>query len=289
VTGTPRDNTRHFVYIRPDIPGEILMHVQVHTALLHVAEQGNPSALPMVFIHGFPFSHKMWDAQVAALSPHYRTIAYDVRGLGESSMGDGQYTIEGHVDDLLAVMDHFGFAKAVIAGQSMGGYIILRALERNPERFLAAILCNTRTEADGNEAKIMRARTVAAVKTRGSGWFADDFIRKVFAASSFTRIPEAVEHIRTTIARTPPLAIAGTLLALASRTDTTAVLETITVPTLIIVGEHDVTTPPDASRAMHAKIPGSELHIIPHAAHMSPLENAEVVNRVMLAFLERVR
>ena len=104
------------------------MHVQVQTALLHVVEKGDPAALPIIFIHGFPFSHKMWDAQVAALNTRYRTIAYDVRGLGESSMGDGQYTIEGHVDDLLAVMDHFGVAKAVIAGLSMGGYITLRAL-----------------------------------------------------------------------------------------------------------------------------------------------------------------
>ncbi len=265
------------------------MHVQVQTALLHVVEKGDPAALPIIFIHGFPFSHKMWDAQVAALNTRYRTIAYDVRGLGESSMGDGQYTIEGHVDDLLAVMDHFGVAKAVIAGLSMGGYITLRALERNPERFHAAILCNTRSETDGNDAKIMRARTMAAVKSRGSSWFADDFIKKVFAESSFTRVPDAVEHIRTTIARTPPLAIAGTLLALAARSDTTAALENIKVPTLIIVGEHDVTTPPDASRAMHAKIPGSELHIIPHAAHMSVLENPDEVNRVMLAFLARVK
>jgi 3-oxoadipate enol-lactonase len=264
------------------------MHIQVHTALLHAVEQGDPAALPVIFIHGFPFSHRMWDAQVAALSSRYRTIAYDLRGLGDSSLGDGQYTIEGHVDDLLAVMDHFGIAKAVIAGLSMGGYITLRALERNPERFHAAILCDTRSEADSDEGKIMRARTMAAVKSRGSGWFAEDFVHKVFAAASFTHVPEAVEHIRTTIARTPPLAIAGTLLALAARTSTTGALPGVTVPTLIIVGEHDTTTPPDASRAMHAKIPGSELHIIPDAAHMSPLENPEEVNRVILAFLARI-
>jgi 3-oxoadipate enol-lactonase len=265
------------------------MHIQVHTALINAMEHGDPTSLPVMFIHGFPFSHRMWDAQVAALSTRYRTIAYDVRGLGDSSLGDGQYTIEGHVDDLLAVMDHFGIAKAVIAGLSMGGYITLRALERNPERFLAAILCDTRSEADTNEGKIMRARTMAAVKSRGSGWFADDFVHKVFAASSFTRVPEAVEHIRTTIARTPPMAIAGTLLALAARTDTTAALPGVTVPTLIIVGEHDATTPPDASRAMHAKIPGSALSIIPDAAHMSPLENPGEVNRVMLEFLARLK
>ena len=264
------------------------MHIQVHTALLHAVEKGDPAALPIVFIHGFPFSHRMWDAQVAALSPAYRTIAYDLRGLGESSLGDGQYSVEGHVEDLIAVLDHCGIQKAVITGLSLGGYITLRALESHPERFLAAILCDTRSEADGNEAKINRARAVSAVKSRGSSWFADDFVHKVFAESSFTKIPEAVEQIRTTIARTPPLAIAGTLLALAARTDTTASLSSITVPTLILVGEHDVTTPPDASRSMHAKIPGSELHIIPDAAHMSAVENPAEVNRRILEFLHRL-
>jgi 3-oxoadipate enol-lactonase len=264
------------------------MHIQVHTALLHVVEKGDPAAPPIVFIHGFPFSHHMWDAQTAALSTAYKTIAYDLRGLGESSLGDGQYTVEAHVEDLIAVLDHFGIEKAVIVGLSLGGYITLRALESHPGRFRAAILCDTRSEADGNEAKINRARAVAAVKSRGSSWFADDFVHKVFAEGSFKRIPEVVEQIRITIARTPPLAIAGTLLALAARTDTTASLAAVTVPTLILVGEHDVITPPEASRSMHAMIPGSELHIIPDAAHMSPLENPGEVNRRMLEFLHRL-
>jgi 3-oxoadipate enol-lactonase len=171
------------------------MHIQVHAALLHVVEKGEQTAPPVVFIHGFPFSHHMWDDQVAAVSPTHRTIAYDLRGLGVSSLGDGQYTVEGHVEDLIAVLNHFGIEKAVIVGLSLGGYITLRALESHPERFRAAILCDTRSEADGNEAKINRARAVAAVKSRGSGWFADDFMPKVFAEGSFTRIPKVLEQI----------------------------------------------------------------------------------------------
>jgi 3-oxoadipate enol-lactonase len=65
-------------------------------------------------------------------------------------------------------------------------------------------------------------------------------------------------------------------------------LPSVKVPTLILVGEHDATTPPEASRSMHAMIPGSELHIIPDAAHMSPLENPAEVNRRMLEFLRKL-
>ncbi len=261
------------------------MHVQVQTALLHVAEKGDAGAPPIVFIHGFPFSHKMWASQREAVSSSFRTIAYDLRGLGESSMGDGQYTIEGHVDDLIALLDHLEIQQTVVVGMSMGGYITLRALERNPERFRAAVLCNTRSEADGNEAKISRARAMAAVKSRGSLWFAEDFVKKIFAPESFARVPDAVELIRTTIAHTPPLAIAGMLLALAARTDTTSSLAAIAVPTLILVGEHDTTTPPEASRSMFERIRGSQLHIIPGAAHMSPLENPGAVNEHLNTFL----
>ncbi len=262
--------------------------IQINDAHLLVSQHGHPSALPVVFIHGFPFSHAMWQSQISAVSGQFRAIAYDVRGLGGSSVGDGQYTIEGHVDDLIGLLDHLEIPKAVILGQSMGGYIALRALERNPERWTAAVLCNTRSEADTNEGRIGRAGAIRMVKKSGSQAFADDFVRKVFAPASFTRVPEAVKMITGVIAKTPPLAIAGTLLALAGRTDTTGSLSRISVPTLIMVGEQDVITPPEASRTMHERIASSELHLVPAAAHMSPLENPEFVNSHLLEFLDRL-
>ena len=254
-----------------------------------LVEKGDPAALPVIFIHGFPFSHQDVGCAGGSTQPVYRTIAYDVRGLGESSLGDGQYTIEGHVDDLLAVMDHFGIAKAVIAGLSMGGYITLRALERNPERFHAAILCDTRSEADGNEGKIMRARTMAAVKSRGSSWFADDFMHEGLRGGVVHARPRGRRaHPHHHRADAAPGDRRNAARACGTDRHDGSLPSTITVPTLIIVGEHDATTPPDASRAMHAKIPGSELHIIPDAAHMSAMENPDEVNRRILEFLHRL-
>ncbi len=262
--------------------------VRINDTHLLVVQHGPTGALPVVFIHGFPFSHAMWESQIGAVSRQFRAIAYDVRGLGGSSVGDGQYTIEEHVDDLIGLLDHLSIPKAVILGLSMGGYIALRALERNPERWTAAVLCNTRSEADTNEGRIGRAAAIRMVKKSGSQAFADEFVRKVFAPASFTRVPDAVKMITGIIARTPPLAIAGTLLALAGRTDTTGSLSRISVPTLIMVGEHDTTTPPEASRAMHERIARSELHIVPEAAHMSPLENPGLVNSHLMEFLNRL-
>lgn len=264
------------------------MRVQINGAALHITDSGNPTGVPVLFVHGFPFSSAMWDAQLEAASRRYRTIAYDIRGMGNSEVGDGQYTIEGHVDDLLGVLDHLGIAKAVVVGLSMGGYIALRALERNPERFLAAVLCDTRSEADDNAGRVKRAAGAASVKRDGAAAFAESFVPAVFAPESLRTKPEAVKLIREIISTTSPLSIAGHLIAMAARTDTTDSLASIAVPTLIMVGEKDAVTPPAAARALHERMPKSELHIVPGAAHMSNLENPEFFNARLMEFLEQV-
>jgi pimeloyl-ACP methyl ester carboxylesterase len=264
------------------------MIATISGAPFHYVESGNPSNTSVLFLHGFPFSHEMWKPQLDIVSKQYRAVAYDLRGHGGSYVGDGQFTIEGHVDDLVAMLDFLKIRKTVIVGLSMGGYITLRALERNPERFIAAVLCDTRSEADSNEAKVKRAAGMVGVKRNGSASFADGFVKAVFAQESLKAKPTLVQSIHKIIFYTPPLSIAGTLLALAGRTDTTASLVNIKIPTLILVGEHDAITPPAASKAIHEKIAGSELHIVPHSAHMSNMENPEFFNEKLLSFLRRV-
>jgi pimeloyl-ACP methyl ester carboxylesterase len=262
------------------------MTIQLSTGNIHYIDEGPKDGLPIVFLHGFPFNHTMWDAQVKAISGKYRAISYDIRGHGMSDIGEGQYTIEGHVDDLFELLKALEIAKPVIVGLSMGGYIALRAIEREPDRFRGAVLCDTRSEADGNEAKIRRAATVRSVKRIGSEAFAREFVKAIFAPESFSTRTEAVDFIRTIISRTPPLSIAGTQLALAARTDTSDGLGSIAFPTLILVGEHDKTTPPEASEAMHRRITGSTMHIVPNAAHMSNLENPVFFNSRLVEFLD---
>jgi pimeloyl-ACP methyl ester carboxylesterase len=251
-------------------------------------ESGVPSGLPVVFIHGFPFSHEMWLPQVEATARSYRAIAYDLRGHGESYVGDGQYMIETHVDDLMGLLDHLKIGKAVVVGLSMGGYIALRAIEKHPGRFLAIALCDTRSEADTNEGKLKRYTNMVLVRTRGSAAFAEGFVTAVFAPESPRTRPEAFNLISRIVRGTQPLSIAGNLLALAARTDTTTSLAGIRVPTLILVGEFDTLTPPAAAEAMHERIPGSELFVVPQAAHMSNLENPEFFNEKLLLFLKKV-
>lgn len=264
------------------------MNATINGTTIYYEDSGNLSATPVVFVHGFPFSSAMWAGQVDVIGDQYRTITYDIRGLGKSEVADGQYTIEGHVDDLLALLDHLKIDQAIIVGFSMGGYITLRALERNPERFLAVALCNTRCEADDNVGKVKRANAASMVKKQGAATFAANFIPAVFCPASIQNTIAAVGLARDIITSTAPLAIAGNLIAMAARTDTSASLGNITVPAIVIVGGFDTLTPPQAASFMSDHIVGAELHLIPNAGHMSNLENPQVFNRHLLAFLQRV-
>jgi len=264
------------------------METTINGTTIYYQDSGNTGGTPVVFVHGFPFSSAMWSEQLAAVGSQFRTIAYDLRGLGRSALADGQYTIEGHVDDLVALLDQLHIEQAIIVGFSMGGYITLRAMERHPERFLAVALCDTRCEADDNAGKIKRANAAATVKQDGAAAFASNFIPAVFCPASIDNNSAAVSMIREIITATAPLAIAGNLIAMAARTDTSASLPDVAVPTLIMTGELDTITPPQAARFMHERITGAELQLIPDAGHMSNLENPQMFNRHLLTFLQRV-
>jgi 3-oxoadipate enol-lactonase len=267
------------------------MKVSVNNSLLHYIDIGISTATPVIFIHGFPFSHKMWTfpgGQTEALAATHRVIAYDVRGHGDSEVGDGQYTIELFVDDLIGLLDHLSLSKVVAVGLSMGGYIALRAVERHPDRFRALVFSDSKSEADSNEAKIKRASSIKAVKANGPRVFAQNFVANVFTPESFNARPDVVKGIQSIIERTAPISLCGTMLALAGRNDTTSSLPGITVPTLIMVGEHDALTPPAASQAMNERIPQSEFHVIPNAAHMSNMENPAEFNKHLIAFLQKI-
>ncbi len=264
------------------------MLVRINNLSLHYIEQGRGNGRPVVFIHGFPFNCRMWQPQLAALPEQIHAIAYDVRGHGRSAVGDGLYSLEFFVDDLMALLDHLELEQVVLCGMSMGGYIALRALERYRERFGALVLCDTRSEADNDQARVNRAAAIRALAEEGIAAFADNFVNLVFAPGTFRTNPAAIDLIKEMILATDPRAIGGTLLALAARTDTTPALPQLDLPALVLVGEHDRLTPPDAAQALAGLLPRAQLYVIPRAGHMSNLENPGYFNERLFAFLETV-
>jgi len=252
-------------------------------------DRGNEDGIPVIFIHGFPFDSSTWENQVVALPSNFRPVVYDVRGHGQSEVGDIPYSLEFLVDDLFALIENLELQQPILCGLSMGGYIALRAYEKWPGLFKALILCDTRAEGDSNTAKINRAHAIKTIWNGDIKKYAEDSVKNLFWSENIlSKIPEIVQ-IKSIIEKTSPDALCAALMALAARTDSTEILTGINIPTLIIVGEHDKITPPIAAEFLHENINGSELVIIKKAGHLSNLENPEEFNKALLHFLENMQ
>jgi len=274
----------------PPGPGgeEREVRVEVDGLGLHVRRRGPDGALPLVLLHGFPFSGAMWAPQLEGLSERRDVVAPDIRGHGRSDPGDGQVTIELFVDDLLRVLDHLRIGPVVGCGLSMGGYVLLRALEREPGRFLGAVLADTRPGADDDAAKLARAEAVRSLRTEGAGPLAERLVPRVLGPTTLSSRPAVVRAVTDMILANPVRGMAGALLAMAARTDTTHVLPGLLMPVLAIAGEEDALTPPDEARRMAKAAPDGRLVVIAGAGHVSSLERPDAFNDALRTFLDEV-
>jgi len=252
---------------------------------LSVFLSGNDKNNTILFVHGFPYDHSMWQAQVDEFCKDYMCVSYDIRGLGESPAGDGQVTMESFVDDLEKIIEELKPNKPILCGLSMGGYISLRALERMQETFSAVILCDTKSEADNNEGKLKRAAGIKRINEEGLAPFAKDFITNCFGDNFKQNRKEELQKIIGKSSQFNPVGVKGCLFAMLSRTDTTISLSNIKLPTLIICGEQDTLTPPPVMRDMFHRISNADFVEIPKAGHMTPIENPQLVNKAIRDFL----
>lgn len=242
---------------------------------------------PIIFIHGFPYDHNMWEAQIEELCKDYFCVSYDIRGIGESPPGDGQFTIESFVDDLETIVDELKLDKPVLCGLSMGGYISLRAIERIQSKFSALILFDTKSTADDNEGKLKRAASIKLINTGNFYDFIEAFVLNCFGEKFIKENNADYRKIVDRSKRSNPAGVKGCLLAMAGRTDTTEGLAKIKIPTLIICGSEDNLTPPDVMMSMADKIPNAKFFLVEDAGHMTPIENPIAVNKAIKDFLEK--
>ena len=254
---------------------------------LSVHTFGDAAKKPVIFIHGFPYEHSMWESQISRLKNDFYCVTYDVRGLGESAVGDGQYTMEAYVDDLFSVIAELKLDKPVLCGLSMGGYISLRAVEKAQDLFSGLILCDTKSEADDDAARLKRAAGINQINSGEFQKFVDSFVTYCFAEEAPVDLKEVFEKTLEKSRAQNPVGVKGAIIAIMSRTDTTSFLPQIKIPTLVICGSFDRLTPPSVMRSLAEKIPHSEFAVIPRSGHMTPLENPESVNDIIAGFLKR--
>lgn len=252
---------------------------------LSYSDTETKSETTVILIHAYPLNKNMWADQIEKLKDDYRVLALDIRGFGKSELKT-PYTLENIVDDVIDLMDIKKINKAIIAGLSMGGFVALRAIERNPERFQALILADTKSEPDSDESKLKRYKGLVEIDKEGVNKFTDTFINNALSKETITEKPKVFIQVSSIAKENKKAGVTAGMLALTSRTDTTAGLSKIKVPTLVIQGEFDTVIPMNAAVALNEKIKGSKLVIIPRVGHLSNLEDPEAFNRALIEFLK---
>ena len=265
------------------------MKIAVERAQLNVRMHGSAQSPTLVLLHAFPLHGGMWSEQMAAFGEAWRVLAPDFRGFGASDVGQGQYAIDFFVDDLFSVLDAPALrieVPVVACGLSMGGYVLLRAVEREPERFRALVLADTKSAADDDAGKLKRLDAIRKIRRDGVAAFAKGFADGALSRATRAERPEVGDTVIDMITSNPTVGMIGAQLAMAARTDTTAMLSKIAVPTLVVVGGEDALTPPDLSKQMASKIPGAKLEVIPAAGHLPALEAPGAFNQALKPFLD---
>ncbi len=259
--------------------------MKAHVNGISLAYSDEGQGTPILFLHAFPLNRTMWAPQVAGLKDQYRVIAIDLRGHGESDAPLWRYTLDQFAEDINGLLDYLGIAKATFVGLSMGGYILFTLYQKNPALFQSLVLADTRATADTPEAKAARFSMAQIAYRRGASAIADLMLPKLLSPSSCERRADLQDHLRTIITSNQVSGIIGDLMAMEERPDSTPLLRTIHVPTLVIVGEDDVASPRDEVDDMARHIPGSTFVVIPEAGHLSNMENPESFNAAIRTFL----
>ena len=236
--------------------------------------------------HALAADHKMWDAQVTALSGQFRILRYDLRGHGLSSVPPSPWTFADLVNDVLALWDHLGIERSHFVGLSLGGMIGQYLALAAPERIDRLVLCSTSSGKGANPeavAKLWEQR-IAQVEAGGMASVVEATLNRWFTEPYHLDFPAEVARIGGLIAATPVAGYAacGRLIA---NLDTTDRLPKITLPTMVLAGDEDVGTTPAMAEAIAAAIPGSRFEVLPQASHLINIEQEELFNALLSAFL----
>jgi 3-oxoadipate enol-lactonase len=241
-----------------------------------------PEDAPVVVLsNSLGATRAMWDAQVPALAERYRVLTYDTRGHGKSPSPDGAWSLDDLVDDVVALLDEVGAARAHVVGLSLGGMTAMRLAAREPERVhRLALLCTSAAPDPGpyrERAEVVRRDGTASIApTVVSRWVTPDF-----AAEH----PHEVARLEGMVAGADDEGYARCCEVLASL-DLRADLARIAAPTLVVSGWQDLALPPEHQQAIADGIPGAELLSVSPAAHLANVEQPLQVTGALLGHLD---
>lgn len=236
--------------------------------------------MPLVLIHAFPTDQQLWKSQQEGLKNHFRVITLDLWGFGKSSPTDGKaITMTEYADEVKQLLDQLHIQKAVVGGESMGGYIALAFLEKYPDKVEGLVLSDTQSIADTPEMQAKRETAATDVLEHGAANFISGFMPKALSPKASEEKKVFLQYI---LEMQSPTAIASALRGMALRNDTSDLLASSDLPILIITGDQDTLISPLQSQNMHALAKNSKLIVVANAGHLSSLEQPEKWNQAII-------
>jgi 3-oxoadipate enol-lactonase len=260
------------------------MKIKANGIEIHYEIEGNGPWITLS--HSLACNLHMWDPQMPVLTKKFKVLRYDTRGHGQSSAPAGEYTLEQLADDVRGLLTALKIRETHWMGLSMGGMIGQAFALKYPGVFQSVVLADTTSRRPPDAAKMWGER-IQNAREKGMGALVESTLGRWFTEPYRNARKDVMERIGNDIRNTPVAGFVGCCHAI-SKVDFLDRLHEIKCPALVLVGEHDHGTPPDAARAIHQNLKGSELKIIPSAAHLSNVEQTQVFNDAMMAFLNRV-
>lgn len=248
---------------------------------------GHPSNPAVLLAHSLGCDHSLWDSLALALLPNFRVLRYDLRGHGATDATPGDYTFAQLSADALALADALHLQRFAFCGLSMGGMIGQYLGAAAPARLTHLVLANTSARFPARD--IIEQRRKIALES-GTRSFLDAAMLRAFLPETLAANPPFVGTTRHILSATNPVGYAGCCAALRDL-DQVDLLPRISVPTLVIAGDRDISTPwtnlPDPlcqGDQLARQIPGAKSLILP-TAHLSILERPAEFSGAVRDFL----
>ncbi|MBS7699794.1 MULTISPECIES: 3-oxoadipate enol-lactonase [unclassified Chelatococcus] len=254
---------------------------KVNDILLNYGIRGRREAPVLVLANSLGTDSRIWEAVTTQLEDRYRIIAYDKRGHGLSDAPENDYSLDDHVGDLAGLLDYLKIERFALAGISVGGLIAQGMALRHPSRITGVILCDTAARI-GEEA--MWDERIVRVRGGGMEALGDGVMMRWFTRSYREEQPIDIAGWRNMFLRTPASGYAGTCATLRD-TDLREEVGSIAVPTLMVVGADDVSTPVELVRDTAARIPAARFAVIDNAGHIPAIEQPLVLAEHISTFL----
>jgi pimeloyl-ACP methyl ester carboxylesterase len=237
----------------------------------------------LLLIHGYPLDGAMWSSVARRLSDRFSVFKPDLPGRTGNPMS-ASGSLAAYADFVASILDRLEDPVG-LAGFSMGGYVSLELMRRRHPKVGALALVDTRAVADDEAAKANREKSIGTLKAQGVAAIADAMLPRLLSPEAASK-GDLAERVRRIILRQTPEGIESDLKAMRDRSDSTAFLPQIAVPTLVIAGEQDVISTAAESQTIANAIPGAGFVVIPGAGHLTPMENPSAVAQALGEFFE---